>query len=434
MIRRLFAFLCLFIYISTYAYGETANDKIMDQKRRQTLCGPLCLQKKCEQFGVNISVDRIAQISGTNINGTSLKGLADAACAFGLKAYGLKTNIENLSGFKRAVIAHIQSKHFVVIKNLPNGKVLIFDPQSEMPDKISTLDEFNKIWTRYILVVEPAQPVTGNQPAILIEDPVFDFGQVPQETTIEHDFIVKNIGRKILEIQHTTQSCVCTVTNLRDSKVLPGRFTTIRVQYNTKHMRGRQVVRVNISSNDPNDPIADIIITGFVAGNVLVSPNFIYIEPTPNQTIHKILEVYDPGHGKLKIERVDTTSPNIKIQVIPKKYHKANELAALINVTIKLGISQGLIQEKILIYTNDRKYPVTEVRIEGNAKGYLTIFPRQFFYGTVCPGQRITRTLVIRYSGNNILRILKMEVGSKSIITNVSEIETGRRYNIIGEF
>ncbi len=433
MIRKQILLICLFISISMYVNGESINKNI-ERRQKEAMCGPICLQEICKIMGMDVSAEKIAQLSGTTVNGTSFKGLVDAAHSLGLKAYGLKTNINTLSSFERSVILHVQPNHFIVIKNLPDKKLQIFDPRSITRDRIGALKDIEKIWKGYVLVIEPTRSNISNQPAIAIRNPVFDFGFASQETVIKHDFIVDNIGQKSLEIQDVSENCSCTVTNLKNSQIPPGGYTIIRVQFNTQRKRGRLTFRLGVQSNDPDDHVTYITITGIIAGAILISPNVVYIEPVSEQIINKTLEVYDPGHGKLRVKKVITSSPKIKARILSKSQHEASELAALIQVTIKSGFPIGPIKEKVTIYTNDTKYPIVEVQIKGEAKGNLVLFPRQFFYGTLHIGQQIARELTIEYLGQKKFQISKIETNNPNVFLSISEIEQGRRYNLKSKF
>jgi len=38
------------------------------------------------------------------------------------------------------------------------------------------------------------------EPIIFVQEPIYDFGQVSEGTKVTHDFIIKNKGTKVLEI------------------------------------------------------------------------------------------------------------------------------------------------------------------------------------------------------------------------------------------
>lgn len=42
------------------------------------------------------------------------------------------------------------------------------------------------------------------QPQLEIESPTFDFGTVPVGSLVSHDFIIRNIGKAVLEIENVS--------------------------------------------------------------------------------------------------------------------------------------------------------------------------------------------------------------------------------------
>lgn len=67
------------------------------------------------------------------------------------------------------------------------------------------------------------------------EESVFDFGNIPQKTgqntTISHDFIVTNIGKKPVTITKIESSCHCIVSKWTQTPILPTKKGKITVEY-----------------------------------------------------------------------------------------------------------------------------------------------------------------------------------------------------------
>lgn len=115
-------------------------------------CGPAALATICRMWGREVSQEEIAKLAGTDSTGTTMLGLAQAAEALGLKATGLKLNFRELKEIKKPLIAFINKKHYVVVKEINEERLILLDPK-EGRTSVPTKD-FIKIWDGYVLVLE----------------------------------------------------------------------------------------------------------------------------------------------------------------------------------------------------------------------------------------------------------------------------------------
>ena len=120
-------------------------------------CGAACLLSVIKYYGGNVSLERLLELTKTTKEGTNFYKIQVAAKEIGLISKGYKIdNIDKLNELEKPFISQIVKnnyKHFVVVYKIKNNKITIMDPAKGMI-KLTT-DEFNNIWTGYILVIEP---------------------------------------------------------------------------------------------------------------------------------------------------------------------------------------------------------------------------------------------------------------------------------------
>lgn len=120
-------------------------------------CGSACLLSLIRYYGGNISREKLLELTNTTKDGTNFYDLTKAAYEIGMYAKGYKTDDFNkLLKVENPFISQViinNYKHFVVVYKINNNKITIMDPAKGMV-KISTI-EFKKIWTGYILLIEP---------------------------------------------------------------------------------------------------------------------------------------------------------------------------------------------------------------------------------------------------------------------------------------
>ena len=83
----------------------------------QTDCGVACLLNVVRYFDGDRSLEKLRELSGTNLTGTTLLGLYQCANQIGLKAEAYKYNLDDLTNLKAPCILHFNINnlhHFVV--------------------------------------------------------------------------------------------------------------------------------------------------------------------------------------------------------------------------------------------------------------------------------------------------------------------------------
>ncbi len=96
-------------------------------------------------------------------------------------------------------------------------------------------------------------------PKLVIDNPVFDFGQVKQGEKMYQEFFIRNEGKSTLVIRSTKAGCGCTVSQPDKSELTPGEASRILITY-TGTGEGQQEKTVSVFSNDPLSPTQVITI------------------------------------------------------------------------------------------------------------------------------------------------------------------------------
>ena len=133
------------------------NKKIIVLQDGIKECGSACLLSIIRYYGGNVSLDRILELTSTTKEGTTFYNIKDAAEYIGLDAKGYKSeSLEELSQIEKPFISQIvinNLNHFVVVYKIKKDYITVMDPAKGMI-RIK-VDDYKKIWTGYILLLEP---------------------------------------------------------------------------------------------------------------------------------------------------------------------------------------------------------------------------------------------------------------------------------------
>jgi len=90
--------------------------------------------------------------------------------------------------------------------------------------------------------------VQANQQATTADNPnagdfnfseeTYDFGKIPKGTPVVHEFGFTNTGKEPIVISNVQASCGCTTPSWPKEPILPGKTSTIKVQYNAANPGG----------------------------------------------------------------------------------------------------------------------------------------------------------------------------------------------------
>jgi hypothetical protein len=107
-------------------------------------------------------------------------------------------------------------------------------------------------------------PVLADTPKLIIPNPFYDFGQIPEGQTVEHLFILKNTGKAPLGIISVTPDCNCTRVRLSAVEIKPGQQVELKITFDPQGQSGSFTKLIIIETNDPAEPVKMIKYKGTV--------------------------------------------------------------------------------------------------------------------------------------------------------------------------
>ena len=115
--------------LSTEAQEAVDSNVIKIQSPANHDCGPQALQVICRTFGLDISVNELAELVGLDETGTTMAGLLKAAEKKGLIPQAVKLTVEELNEDYTPGIAFVNSNHFLVVEAYGNHLRVVDSPQ-----------------------------------------------------------------------------------------------------------------------------------------------------------------------------------------------------------------------------------------------------------------------------------------------------------------
>ena len=108
--------------------------------------------------------------------------------------------------------------------------------------------------------IADGQADTTNVARLTFAETAWDFGELREGKSVEHDFQFTNTGRVPLLIADTRTTCGCTVADYPEQPIPPGEGGTITVRFDSSNKRGRQEKPVEIIAN--TYPASTVVMIG----------------------------------------------------------------------------------------------------------------------------------------------------------------------------
>jgi predicted double-glycine peptidase len=390
-------------------------------------CGPRSLLLICQVLGVKANLEEISRLASINEMGTTMLGLSQAAQRKGLKAMGAKMDIEKLARLKSPSIAHIKDNHFFVVERFEKSKFRIISPPKE--PYYLTKERLSQIWDGNVLVISKKPPQDTEEPNMLFEEYLYHFGKADQNQKIEHIYKLKNTGKEKLIISKVRTTCGCMTALLSDKEIPAGGEGEIKVTFDIGQRRGKQTQTIYVHSNDSDEPLVKLILTGRVKAYTVASPNQIYFGSTKRgEGAIKRINIFE-GEERIRITKVESTSKHLFTEVFNTIYDKRPGYEVIVALSPDTPIN--LLNEKIIIYTDSKRRPIIEIPVTGEIKGPISICPDNFFFGFVKKGKSISRKVTLSADNQENWEILRIENCPNPISTKIKSIQKGKKYEVI---
>ncbi len=186
---------------------------------------------------------------------------------------------------------------------------------------------FKTLSTVLFLLVFPLSVLAA--PALMADGQEYDFGAIQQGESVPHTFRFQNAGDEVLEITSVRTSCGCTAALLSSRRLAPGEVGELELTFNSQGFRGKIHKTIEMTTNDPQQPLVIFHLRGSVKLQLFASPERVnwgtvkVVEPLTAQVLIKNLSdqkislksVKIVGKGILATVSADEIQPNGQVTI-----------------------------------------------------------------------------------------------------------------------
>jgi hypothetical protein len=132
-----------------------------------------------------------------------------------------------------------------------------------------------------------------------LSERVFDFGLVPQESRLIHNFLLKNIGEDVLNILEVKPNCGCTAAPVQKRKLEVGDSTIMEVTFKSGKRTGNQEKHVDLTTDMQPRGLFKVKIKAWVETPTQKTPD---ITAEPRSIEYTPPDMKNEGSAKIQIQ------------------------------------------------------------------------------------------------------------------------------------
>lgn len=267
-------------------------------------------------------------------------------------------------------------------------------------------------WVALVCLVAVSPAAAQNWAEKMFEVTQHDFGTVAKGAKTQFEFVLKNIYVEDVHIASVTSSCGCTTPSITKPLLKTYEKGSILAVYNTHLFEGRKGATLTVTFDKPYFAQVQLHVTGFIRRDVVLNPGAVDFGSVEQGAPAEVgIAIGYAGRSDWQITAVKSENPYLKTRLVE---HQRQNGQVVYHLFVRLDPSAppGRLNEHLMLVTNDPASPHVPVPVYGTILSGISV-PSTLFLGVVQPGQKVTKSLVIR--GTKPFRILSITADGEGL-------------------
>jgi hypothetical protein len=276
----------------------------------------------------------------------------------------------------------------------------------------------------------PAAPAATNLngPKAQFAELSFNFGKVTPTDKPQHDFIVTNIGKTLLEITDVRPGCGCTTAGTWDKKIEPGKTGKIPLAFNPANFTGPVSKGATVTCNDPTQGSYYLQFQATVWRPIELQPQYVYFMPIEGELTNetKVVKIINNLEEAVTLEAPHSSSAAFQTEIKAVKPGKEFEL----RVTYGGPVSNATPQGSVTIATSATNMPSLSVNVVAMPQPGLVALPQQIQLpaGPFAADYRYPQ--MIRNNSHTPVKLSDPSINIDGATVDLQEVEPGKNFRL----
>ncbi len=255
-----------------------------------------------------------------------------------------------------------------------------------------------------------------------------DFGSVPRSAKVEHQFVVTNLYKDDVHIAGVRSSCGCTQPRILKDTLKTHEKGAIVAAFNTHAFSGQRGARVTVTIDRPKWAEIQLDVHGYIRTDLTLEPGEVNLGSVPEgQTADQKIQITHYGDSDWKITDAKSNSPNIETK-LREVSRSGGRVTYELAVALQDDAPAGYLNDQLTLTTNDHSgaFPVM---VEGRVVAPLTVSPAALMIGSVVPGQKLTKQIVVK--GTEPFTILDVQCDDPSFAFDLDKAKQPKTVHLV---
>jgi hypothetical protein len=222
-----------------------------------------------------------------------------------------------------------------------------------------------------------------------------NFGAVACGGKVEYEFVLTNKYAVDIHISDVRASCSCTTPRIEKALLKPYEKGAIIAHLNTDSYLGPRRATITVTIDQPSPAQVQLEVAAYVHKEVLFDPDSIALGSVDQGAgaEGKII-VYRAGRIDWAVSEAKAGNPHLTCRVI-ERARQDNQVWYELRVRLDKSTPCGSFKDQVILSTNDADAPQIPVTVEGEVVAKVNVSPASLFLGTLQPGEKATRKVVV---------------------------------------
>ncbi len=255
-----------------------------------------------------------------------------------------------------------------------------------------------------------------------------DFGSVPRSAKVEHEFVITNLYKDDVHIAGVRSSCGCTQPRILKDTLKTHEKGSIIAAFNTHAFSGQRSARVTVTIDRPKWAEVVLDVHGYIRTDLTLEPSEVNLgSVAEGQTADRKILITHYGNSNWRITDAKASSPYLEPS-LREVSRSGGRVSYELAVKLDDQTPAGYLRDQLTLATNDRSGDVP-VMVEGRVVAPLTVSPAALMIGSVVPGQKLTRQIVIK--GTQPFTVLDVQCDDPSFAFNFDAARTPKPVHLV---
>ncbi|MEY4701993.1 MAG: hypothetical protein RL326_2180 [Pseudomonadota bacterium] len=263
-------------------------------------------------------------------------------------------------------------------------------------------------------------------PRLVVSEPSYNFGSVPQGQRIVHEYELRNAGDGDLTIQRVSPACGCTAAAVSSNVVKPGGTEKIKVEFDTTGFSGAKTKSIQVLTNSVDKSEMTLILTGTVVRGVSLTPERLDFgeinanSSLPTRTKEFTLEMNEGVDFEVK--RATSYSPHIAVRQVGAQPRKVTY-----SVELLPDAPKGELRDRVIVEFEGGKQASVNIPVSANVLADLRVVPSTVSFGIVGGESVIERRVRFENSSGRKVAVNSINSSHPAVSASLVEVEAGKK-------